>query len=372
MTKTPIISLLLIVCGLFYACAPDTAAGGLRAALDQEILTTTVDRGIVFYGIGDTLAFREWTQAADSVTQNANQYTFHFGEDQYQALEDRNTGQLRSPFPLPHFERMWDTVGRAVNMIRMLDNHRVKAEIRAADFSVGRDSFRLGVIRVLGSAFGLRADTIDYPDYLIVTTYGNNNFPIVMDQDNVGAISRQTVFRVGRNHYALKSIGTDYGEIEIEALPDARGVQLAAELETTFKSVPVVDADGRKVSIKREKGKELFLYFWGLGSRKGEDVRLLQEAYQSLPAAEKDKLQIVLVNVNNTPADVAAFLTTANIDLPSYRTTGKTCLRLNCHPSLPYYVNVSAQGRIVSYYKRHEELMERFQSLLAEPRAAGR
>ena len=345
---------------LFYACGRDSGSALYHAPLAQKVTTSMVDRGQVFYGVGDTLAFREWVAGADSVTHRANQITYHRPEGQYQVLEHGPSRQLRSPFPVPHFERTWDTIARTVNLIRMLDNQRVKAYIDAADFVLGRDSVRLGVIRVLGSAFGLRADTIDYPDYLLVTTYGNDHIPIAMDQDNVGPITRQTVFRVGRRYYVLRSIGEDYADMTVEELPEARGLPLTAELETTFKSVPVMDMDGEKATVKHEKGKELLLYFWGLGSRDGEDITTLHTAYEALPPAERERLRIVLINVNNKAEDVRAFLGENGVDFPSYRSTGKTCLRLNCHPSLPYYVTVSPHGRILSYHQRPEVLLDRW------------
>ncbi|MBC6995805.1 hypothetical protein QWY85_17680 [Neolewinella lacunae] len=331
------------------SCGPSNPPGHYEVALADSIFNTGVSYGQISWGLADTTAWDSILAAKDTLVEDGN-YTKLRSQGIWYEVWKGQDGRLRANQPYPGWERRYDTIPHHRNILRLLDNERVEVDIHAADVTFGSDSFRIGIIQVLGRAFEWQQFPVAHPDYLILTTYGNAVVPIVMDQDNVGPITRKTVFRVGRNSYVLKSVAEDRSKIVVEALPSARDLPLAAELDLYFRKVPVTDLEGNASSIGHQPDKELVIYFWGLGSKRGEDVRKVDSLYRQLPAAERDKLDVVFVNHVDTPESIRTFVAANDIALPVYKSTAKTCLRLNCHPYLPYYVGVKRTGRISTYY----------------------
>ncbi|MEM9928964.1 MAG: hypothetical protein AAF840_04020 [Bacteroidota bacterium] len=329
------------------ACSPDVYPSHYEIELTDSIRSTTVNRGQVYWTIKDSADWQALLQRADTIIMVKDRMNVRADSTDY-ILRYVNDA-WRSSYPLPGWERHFDTLAREVNVIRLLDNNRVAATIKAADVVLDGDSIRIGIIHVLGRAFDWQTFELNEPDYLMLTTYGNQVVPIAMDQDNIGAISRQTVFRVGRRDYVLREVSEDYQRIVIERT-ETRGLPLAAELEVYYKQVAVVDLEGNPTLIKRTPGRDLALYFWGLGPTGGKDIIKLDSLYRALPAAEQESMEIVLINSLNDPVAIQSFLTENNIGFRAYKSTPKTCLRLNCHPYVPYYVGVNERGRINTYY----------------------
>ncbi len=361
------LSLLLVVLYLLPACSPDVYPGQYELALTDSIRSTTVNRGLVYWVIEDEAAWRKTLERADSVIREGDRMTVVV--DNYRHVLSKSAEGWRSSFPINGWERRFDTLANEVNVIRLLNNQRVAAQIRAADVVLDGDSIRIAIIHITGPAFSWQTFALNEPDYLMLTTYGNEVVPIAMDQDNIGPISRQTIFRVGRREYVLREVTADYGKIVIERT-ETRGLPLTAELDVYYKQVAVQALNGTPALIKRTPGRELALYFWGLGPTGGQDVIKLDSLYRALPPQEQAGMEIVLINSLNSPAAIQAFLTENDIGFAAYKTTAKTCLRLNCHPYVPYYVGVNHRGRIETYYGWPGGLQEKLASFSPAEEAA--
>ncbi|MFK8161383.1 MAG: hypothetical protein AB8H12_02885 [Lewinella sp.] len=273
-------------------------------------------------------------------------------------------GGLRSRQHYPGWVRQLDSISRDLN-IMFLDNYRrVRVNIPAADIVLGGDSLRIALIRTVGPAFDWDfTEYVPEPDRLMLTTYGNDTLPIVTDMASVGDISRQTVFRVGKQHYAIKTITDDYGSIEIEALEDVRDLPLTAEIDLSYKAVPVEDLDGNAATIKRTPGRKLALYFWG-GFYGNEQLLRVDSLYQALPEARRDEIDIAVVSRFSQAEELKMMVDTIDFKLPLYVGTEKTCLRLNCSPYLPYFVSVNGRGRISSFHDWSGVLEDRLEEML--------
>ncbi|MFK8161384.1 MAG: peroxiredoxin family protein [Lewinella sp.] len=370
MPRRLLIALIFNLCAIwlaFQACSRDVYPGRYQIPMTESIRSTTVNRGQVYWEVGDTAAWVETLRNADTIMMAHDRMNLRIGREEY-VLRLTKSG-WRSSFPHKGWVRRFDTLGPEANVVRLLNNNRVTAEINAADVVLDGDSLRIGLIHITGRAFTWQTFDLNEPDYLMLTTYGNEIVPIAMDQDNIGPISRQTVFRVGRRTYVLRSVSEDYQEIEIEQLEDARAIRYAAELDIYYKQVAVEDMEGNPTTIKRTPGRDLALYFWGLGPTGGEDLIKLDSLYGALSPEVQAGIEIVLINHLNSPESIREFMAKHNIRFPAYKTTPKTCLRLNCHPYVPYFVGVNEKGRITTYYGWREWLEER---LGAGPQVQGK
>ncbi|MEL7159350.1 MAG: hypothetical protein AAFN92_01220 [Bacteroidota bacterium] len=308
----------------------------------------------LYWTIADTTAWENTLAAADTIYEEGNYRKLRSKQIWYEMRREK--GEWRSNQHYPGWKRRIDSVSRRLNVIRMLDNNRVRAEIPAADVIIGRDSFRIGIIKIVGKAFGWQDFDATHPDYLILTTYGNRLAPIVMDQDNIGGISRKTVFRVGRRYYVLKSVTEDRREIIIEETDVGREFPLSAELDLYFKQIPVLALDSTRTTVRHTPGKDLMVYFT---HGTGDDILRIDSLYQAMPKNERDKLDVAVISRNTFREAVRDFVAANNVQLPVYVATDKTCKRLNCHPWMPYYVGVSERGRINTFYGWQQWLEER-------------
>jgi hypothetical protein len=273
-------------------------------------------------------------------------------------------GGLRSRSHYPGWKRNFDSIPRDLNVMLLRNNHRVRVRIPAADVVLGGDSLRIALIHTQGPAFDW--DFTEYepvPDRLLLTTYGNDTLPIVTDMTATGEISRQTVFRVEKQYYSVRTIADDYGSLEIELLEDARGLPLTAELDLSYKSVPVKDLDGKATTIKRTPGRELILYFWG-GRYGNKQLRGLDSLYHALPRARRDELDIAVISRFSQAEEMKMMVDSLDFSLPVYLGTEKTCLRLNCSPYLPYFMTVNGRGQIVSFHDWTRVLEDRFAKMM--------
>ncbi|MTB53583.1 hypothetical protein [Lewinella sp. W8] len=350
---------LILLSGLL-GCGGGGQDNEYRIVLNDSIFNTGVNRANVYWRPGDSLAWEEALTRADSIHVEGNRWSVHFPEGAYEVYKTEDG--FRSQQRILGWDRAFDTISRSTNALRLLDNNRVLIDLPAADVVLNGDSLRIGLLHIKDRAFSWEDFPVEYPDYLLLSTYGNPTVPLVMDQDNLGPISRKTVFRVGRKHYVLKSVDESRRELVIEPIASPRDVPVTAELDVYYKQVPVLGLDGEPTTVKRAKGKGLALYFWGFGPTGGKDILRLDSLYRQLPAEEQDKLDVALINHNNTIASLREFVEENDIRLPVYRSVAKTCLRMNCHPYLPYWVGVTNRGRITSYYTWPQWLEERLSS----------
>lgn len=348
--------LLIALAGGVTACAPDFFADGRTRVILLTDSIRNVSNGYyqAYWELVDTARWEAVVARMDTMVTGAN------GELPGDVLKFRSEriwyeakyvdGRLRSRQHYPGWERRIDSISSNLNIMLLRNNHRVRVRIPAADIVLGGDSLRIGLIHTEGPAFDW--DFTEYqpePDRLLLTTYGNDTLPIVTDMSCVGEISRQTVFRVGKQYYAINSIADDYGSIEIEALEDLRGMPLTAEIDLSYKAVPVKELDGNATTIRRTPGKELILYFWG-GYYGNKQLKGLDSMYYALPEARREEIDIAVISRSSRAEDLQVLVDSLDFRLPLYLGTPKTCLRLNCSPYLPYFVTVNGRGRISSFH----------------------
>ena len=350
----PCFALLLIYGPLAISSCGSGNPGLYTIELKDSIRTSGATHRQIYWKVEDTARWEATVAAADTIASDSSRIKIRSGGIWYQAriAEDG----LRASQHYPGWERQIDTVSLRKSIIRMLDNQRVIVEVPAANIVLGGDSLRIGIIRVLGKAFDWQNFELNHPDYLLLTTAGEDMVPIAIDQDNVGPISRQTVFRVGRKYYVLRSVAEDYSSITVEAMEAARGMPLVAELDTYYKQIPVKDLDGNPTTVKRTPGRDLAAYFFTLGGYIPQKILRLDSLYKALPESKKNDVDIALISRYDLPDSLRAFIARHDIQFPIYQSTEKTCLRLNCNAYLPYFIAVNETGRIVSYHGWHGSL----------------
>lgn len=338
--------------------------------LDENIRTTGTSNRQVYWTVADTARWMQTVAKADTVLMEGGWMKLRSEGIWY---EGRHVGEeFRASQPYPGWERRLDSISYTKSVVRLLDNNRVTVEIPAADVVLGTDSLRIGVMRVTGKAFDWQNFELNHPYYLVLAPYGNNVIPISMDQISVGPIGRQTVFRVGRRYYVLRAVADDFRSITVEAYDAARGMPLAAEIDPYYKQVPVKDLEGQPTTIKRTNGKELAVYFFHLGYRKGEDVRHIDSLYQALPAAKRETLDLAFVSRHIFQDSLKNYVERAEISSPVYQSSEKTCARMNCSPFLPYAMAVNNRGRIITYAVGQRALINRLEELGEGGTAASR
>jgi|GEM_PF-1919901 len=355
---------------LLSACAPDLFSDGTTRVITLTDTIRNVSSGHyqAYWEVEDSARWKEVVAKADSIVPAKAPGLPGAGvklrsETIWYEAKVVNGG-LRSRYYYPGWKRNFDSIPRDLNIMLLRNNHRVRVHIPAADVVLGGDSLRIALIHTEGPAFDWAfTDFQPVPDRLLLTTYGNDTMPIVTDMTAVGEISRQTVFRVGKKHYAVKSIADDYGRMEIEALEDARGLPLTAEIDFSYKAVPVKDLDGNHTTIKRRPGHDLILYFSG-GRRPEKYLRGLDSMYRALPKTEQQTLDVAVISQFGLPDELRETIDQINFSLPFYLGTEETCLRLNCTPYLPYFVTVNGRGRITSFHNWSRVLEGRFKKMM--------
>ena len=332
-------------------CAPDFQADPLvrEIRLDKNIHNLLYSNKQIYYQVKDSVGWAEVWSARDTVVREGPHLKFRSEKIWYEVTDSPTGYRARQHYP--GWERRIDSIDRSVNLLRLLNNHRVKVDIPAADVVLGGDSVRIAVVHTTGPAFDW--DFREYtpqPDQLLLTTPGNDTMVIVQDMGCIGPVSRQTVFRVGKQTYVLRSIGEDYRSVVIERLADGRGVALTAELDLTYKQMPVKDLSGAPTTVKRRAGKGLIIYFYG-GFYGEEQLLRLDSIYQAAPPERREAFDLVAVSRNSTGNYMETMKKEKNIALPLYQGTAKTCLRLNCVGFVPYAIFVDKRGKITSFHE---------------------
>lgn len=367
----PYLATLFAFACLLTACAPDFFGDGRTRVIPLTDSIRNVSSGYyqAYWELVDTAYWEEVMAKMDTLVTGPN------GELPDDKMKFRSetiwyevkyvNGGLRSRQHYPGWERRIDSIPHELNIMMLRRSRGVRVSIPAADVVLGGDSLRIALIHSEGPAYDW--DFVEYepaPDRLLLTNYANDTLPIVTDMACVGEISRQTVFRVGKQYFAIKTIADDYGSLEIETLENVRGLPLTAEIDLNYKAVPVKDLDGNATTIKRTPGRELILYFWG-GYRGSKQLRSLDSLYQALPKARQEETDIAVISRFSQSEELKIMIDSLDVSIPVYTGTEKTCLRLNCTPYLPYYVTVNGRGRITSFHDwpwvlegRFEEMME--------------
>ncbi len=366
----PYLATFFVFTGLFAACTSDFFGDGRTRAILLTDSIRNLSNGYyqAYWEIEDSARWEAVVAKADTVVPEkapgipSGDVKLRSETIWYEAK--MVNGGLRSRQHYPGWKRNFDSIPYDLNIMLLRNNRRVRVSIPAADVVLGGDSLRIALIHTEGPAFDWAfTEYQPAPDRLLLTTYGNDTMPIVTDMTSVGEISRQTVFRVGKQHYAVKSIAEDYGSLEIEALDDVRGLPLTAEIDLNYKAVPVKDLDGNATTIKRTPGKDLVLYFWG-GFLGVEQLKGVDSLYRALPEARQAELNVAVISRFSQQDDLKEMIDSLNFSLPVYLGTEKTCLRLNCTPYLPYFVTVNGRGRIASFHDWSGVLEERFEEMM--------
>jgi hypothetical protein len=336
---------------VFSTCAPDFQSDALvrEIQLDRNIHSFSYGYKQMYYQVEDSVGWARVWDAKDTIFREGQYVKFRSNRIWYE-MNDSPTG-YRARQQYPGWERKFDSIAPETNIMLVNRQQRVQVEIPAADIVLGGDSVRIAIVHTTGPAF--EWDFKDYepqPDQLLLTTPGNDTMPIVMDMECIGPVSRQTVFRVGKQEYVLRSIAEDYKSIVVERLENGRGLALTAELDLTYKQVPVKDLKGELTTIKRTPGKDLLIYFWG-GFYGEEKLIRLDSIYQAAPPDQQAAFDLVAISRFSQGDFIEALVEREGLALPIYQGTEKTCLRLNCVGYLPYAVRVNGRGKIVSFHE---------------------
>lgn len=248
-----------------------------------------------------------------------------------------------------------DSVAEQIQLVAFPGHGRIKSRITAKDVVLGRgDSIRIGIIQPLEKAFG-EDRSIQLPDQLLLSPYGQDSIPISPDQENVGPVTGSTVFRIDRSFYSLNSLDSSRQHIEVSRLPRRPKRPVTAQLNTRFKKVPVKTLNGKDSLILRDKERMTILYFWSVGVNQGASLLELNEVLRQLgPAAPK----VVAISRADSNANLKAFQAEHQLTTPLYQSNGDTCSGLHCHAYLPYAVIVNEEGRIITHHLRHAKLIE--------------
>ena len=361
MPRLPLTFALLLLF-LLCTCAPDN---GLRTyVLHDDLFSEGVVRAQAYYvaphGVGD------WINSInqDSLSfDEADQQFVVYETDRYHELNVPGFGMdsLHSEVPYRDWERRIDFIPENVNVIYNEGYERLTADIHSAVVRLGPDTVRLSIIHTTGKAFPWQRFKYDPKDYLMLQVPTQTNVRISLDQASVGPIGPQTVFRVGRRHYVLKSLSDDRRAVEVVPLEDHRGIPVTAELNLQYRKVPVRNAAGEEVFLRQEKGRPLLLYFNHLRARGGEDIKFIDSTYQALVDRDAASFDLAFINRFSLDIDLAKFHEEKDLTQPLYASTDKTCYGLNCHSTIPYYLLVGADGRILSYYGTYEDLKQQLE-----------
>ncbi|OAV43400.1 hypothetical protein [Lewinella sp. 4G2] len=355
--------LLLFSLLLLAGCAADLPPGAQRITLDQEISASRAVTYQVYYGLVDTAAWEATVAAADTTIRRDNFWKFRSNRIWYEISVDADS-TLRSEQHYPGWERMIDSVEVTNNVIYSNRWQRLTARIPAADVLLGPDSVRIAVAQITGKAFAWQNFELKEPDYLILFPPGEDSVPISLNLSNIGPISSQTIFRVGRQQYALTYVSDDRREIVIEPYRGGPVANLTAELDPIYRAAPALDSDREPTRIKRRDGKELVLFFTGTHPGSTEILQKLDSAYLALPAARREKTDVAIVIRNfffsgSTETLLSTddkFLRDLNVSLPVYISDDRTCERLVCRPYLPYYIHVNDRGRLTTLWGKPDNL----------------
>lgn len=354
--------LLLLFLGLTDCRSPESD-GLYVIPLTDDLRSAGSSRYQVYWGIADSARYAGLLSDMDSISRlGERHYSFNVN-DTLRALTLVN-GEVRSPFPVSGWERHVDSISGYKSVVRLLGNERVVVKIPSAQVVLGGDSITIGLMRVIDRAFEWQTFDLNFPDYLVLMPKGEEVVYVAMDSDNIGPIGRQTVFRVGRRYYVLKSVSDNYRSLTVEEMPEARGMELTAELDTYYKPIPVNDMEGNPTSIRHKQGRDLAVYFFSLGGVIPEMVVKTDSLYRSLPENRRSELDIALVSRNALPDSLRAFIARHDLQMPVYQSSGATCQRLNCTAYLPSFVAVNERGRIVTFQGRQASLVRKLEDML--------
>lgn len=347
---------ILLLC--LYSCGESLPSGAQRIVLDKRIHSSGAPTFQIHYELEDTAAWEKVMAEADTTHREGDVLKLRSNHIWYEVTIDSKGMEAQQPYP--GWRLVLDTIPTHNNFVYTAGMERMMAEIPAADVLLGQDSARIGVIHLMGRAFGPPESETNYPDYLILFPPGHDSIPINLNQDNIGPISTQTVIRIGRHHYALRSLSDDRRELVIEQINDPGDVHVSAQVDLNYRQVSVNDLSGKQTSIKRKEGKELILYFTSQRPYSVDILRGLDSLYRAMPDDRREKIQVEVILQLATPASAKNYLDTLNLNWPVHLGNEKTCLRLNCRPSYPYYLSVNENGRITDFFGRWEKLIGKF------------
>ncbi len=241
------------------------------------------------------------------------------------------------------------------NIAKLLNNDRVKIMLPAADVSLGDDTVRIGIMRVVDwdSTFA-RGDYSSFPDHLFITHAGTEATSFVLDQANIRPITNRTVFRVGRNHYLLKSVDSLLTRLVVQSIEPHHSIPLSAEFDLKYRRVNVVDLDNRPTTIPHTKGKRMAICFTGIHD--WADSGLLDMNALGGQTQVQNLWDFAFINHSHSTGTIREQAAELGVDIPFYKSTTGTCSTLNCRPNLPYCIEIDTAGNVVSYFRGMREM----------------
>lgn len=254
----------------------------------------------------------------------------------------------------------WDSLPDSLSLMYYPDIGLVEVQIKGQDVALtSSDSFRIGVVHPIRQIY---ADTSQeappLPDLLLLSTTGRDSLPLSSMTNNVGAISRQSYFRVGRHYYHLSSIDSTRRQIVIKPLAGQSNRSTIAAIDLRFKPIRVKTLEQENYTIRRPKHKSLLLYFWSLGPKGGKDLQQLDSLYQLLP--EGAPLEVAAINRGDRAENIIHFQQEAQLRVPVYSSASGTCDGLDCSAFLPQVILVNEEGRIENYNLSVLKLLQKY------------
>ncbi|PHI18528.1 hypothetical protein CEQ90_17415 [Lewinellaceae bacterium SD302] len=253
-----------------------------------------------------------------------------------------------------------DSFSHEFQQIEFPGNGRILSKIFTKDIVLGRnDSVRIGIIHPLEKVYGY-PKTITLADQLILTPYGQDTIPISLDQENVGPVTRSTVFRINRNYYSLNSLDSTRQRIELGTLERRPRSQPTAAIDTRFKGIavrPLAAGDTTEVRVQKEPGKATLIYFWSI-AREGD----LEELSERIAEMGEAAPLVIAVSRTDSKANLLDFSSRhPNLSFPLYQATASTCNGLQCHPGISHAMVINSEGRILTHYRQHRDLLRHLQ-----------
>lgn len=341
---------------LLTACQSDLPPGAQRIQLDRPLYTSEGITRHLYYKLVDTTYWKNALAAADTIHREGNYLKFRSNKIWYEATWVKD--EWRNEFHLPGFERAIDSVEVDGAIVYGRNFQSLLGDIRVADVELGGDSVQIGLIHVAGKTFPWQRFDMGSANYLVLNYAGTDTVPIHLDQSNVGPVTQQTVFQVGRRTYAVTNINDSLNELVVQPVKTTRDLSVTAQLEVQYRPISVKDSTGALTTIRQEPGRRLVLVFATTHPRGMEMLEKLDSAYHALPAEERAATDVRAIMNYTTPENLARELSKIKFNLPIYLTTEKTCARLVCLPYYPHFMAVDKNGRFERYWGRLDNVFD--------------
>ncbi|MBC7426623.1 MAG: redoxin domain-containing protein [Bacteroidia bacterium] len=178
-----------------------------------------------------------------------------------------------------------------------------RQNIRAADYKVGNDSFRIALKDVNCNGYYAEPGI----DLILIGNYGQEE----LGDANFQIDNKNTFFEKNAMRFDVKEIDATGKSLTVEL---NTGAKLTRQLNTG-KKIPkfkfsLIEDENKKIKIKKYKNKPTYIYFWNY-----EQTRFTEDtiALRSLQNEFGSKINILTLNYGETPKELLNFKQRASI-----------------------------------------------------------